>query len=150
MNDRQLSDGVCLHWLFDVYKVIYLFQDSTNDMVYIPTQLQRSMSCTLQCGICFEELNDNVLHSALLSCHHYFCNECWVVHISTAVREGVVHITCPEYECKKEVDPVFMMSMLEFYTYCLHEVHLTEYSLFSQQKANWCPSKGLVYEFAVI
>ncbi|XP_067944247.1 uncharacterized protein [Watersipora subatra] len=118
------------------------YQNGKNELLYIPTQLQRSMSCALQCGICFEELNDKALHSALLSCHHYFCNDCWSVHLITAVKSGLVHITCPEYECKKEVDSVFLMSMLEFSTYCLHEMHVAEYSLFRTKQAVWCPTKG--------
>ncbi|XP_067944429.1 uncharacterized protein [Watersipora subatra] len=112
-----------------------------SDRTAVPNtsnQLQQS----LQCGICFEELNDKALHSALLSCHHYFCNDCWSVHLTTAVKSGLVHITCPEYECKKEVDSVFLMSMLEFSTYCLHEMHVAEYSLFRNKQAVWCPTKG--------
>lgn len=112
--------------------------------MYIPTQYQRSVSYTLHCGVCFEELGDAVLHSSLLSCQHYFCNECWAVHLQIAVSEGLVNITCPEYECKKPVDLVFVMAMVQFSTYAKHEVHLTEYSLFSQSKANWCPTNGYV------
>jgi len=117
-----------------------LFQGSGDDFVFIPTQCQRAVSCNLHCGVCFEELSNSVLHSAILPCQHYFCNECWSAHLTTNIREGKVHITCPEYECTREVDPVFIMSLTDFNTYSMHELHLTEYSLFSQKKATWCPN----------
>ena len=53
----------------------------------------------------------------------------------------MVSITCPEYECGKNVDPVFVKAMVKFEDYALHEAHLTEFSLFSQKKANWCPKE---------
>ena len=109
--------------------------------MFIPTQYQRAISCNLQCGICFDDLDDKVLHSALLPCQHYFCNECWSLHISKSIKEGVVSITCPEYECGKNVDPVFVKAMVKFEDYALHEAHLTEFTLFSQKKANWCPKE---------
>ena len=49
-------------------------------------------------------------------------------------------IRCPEYECKKTVDPVFVMSKVEFRHYAVYVTNLTEFAYFSQKKANWCPT----------
>lgn len=116
--------------------------DQEEGFIFIPTRYERAQSCRMQCGICFEDLGDSILHSSILPCQHYFCNECWAHHLTTNIKEGVVHIMCPEYECRKEVDPVFIMCHTDYHTYSLHESHLTEYSLFSQKKASWCPTVG--------
>ena len=108
-------------------------------MVFIPTQYQRSTSCGIHCGICFEDLDDSTLHSALLPCRHYFCNECWSRHITSTVREGSVHVKCPEYNCDRRVDNAFIMATVDFETYLLYESQLTEFTLFSTGMASWCP-----------
>lgn len=109
-------------------------------MVFIPTQYQRSISCGIHCGICFDELDDSTLHSAMLPCQHYFCNECWSQHLTSCIREGSVNINCPEYNCNRRVDDAFVMAMVDFNTYLQYESHLAEFTLFSSGTANWCPT----------
>ncbi|KAF8899629.1 hypothetical protein CPB84DRAFT_1780264 [Gymnopilus junonius] len=55
---------------------------------------------TFDCGICFETLaNDYIVQFE--QCHHSYCRNCLMVHVSSALRERRYPILCPSCAAEK-------------------------------------------------
>lgn len=50
--------------------------------------------------------------TAMRSCSHWFCNECWKAYLSSQLQQGQVIIKCPAYDCDTTVDDVTFMGLL--------------------------------------
>lgn len=50
--------------------------------------------------------------TAMKSCMHWFCNECWKSYLFTEVQQGKTTIKCPGHDCNTPVDDVTIMALL--------------------------------------
>ncbi|XP_077994825.1 uncharacterized protein LOC144448449 [Glandiceps talaboti] len=77
-----------------------------------------AMSQNELCGVCCYSLaNMKGVSSTALTCQHWFCNECWKMHVLSRVENGQLTITCPAYNCDSEVDAIVLMAFLPTYLY---------------------------------
>lgn len=76
--------------------------------------------------------------TAMKSCLHWFCNECWKAYLSAQLQQGKISIKCPAYDCNSPVDDVTLMGLLpdkflKFLT--MRQEKAVEMSC----KWKWCP-----------
>ena len=76
--------------------------------------------------------------TAMKECCHWFCNECWQMHIHTQSTDGQTQITCPEYECNTVVDSITVMSLIPSW-YGKHTSRVVGRKLESSPVWRWCP-----------
>ncbi|EDO47093.1 predicted protein [Nematostella vectensis] len=93
-----------------------------------------------ECGICFGDFRENKM-TALMSCGHSFCTECWEFYLKSQISRGEGDIGCPGYNCDVTLDNVTIMSLTPSW-----------YPKFLKRKLNralemtsswrWCPGKN--------
>lgn len=44
--------------------------------------------------------------TALKSCEHWFCNECWKSYLSAEINQGKTNFKCPSSDCDTSVDDI--------------------------------------------
>ena len=118
-----------------------ILQKSVDDFVLVSSYHQTLSCCIRLCRSCGEDLNNRAIYCALISCRHYFCNECWCIHVRNAITEGNLPVTCPELHCGLAVETDLIMALVEYELYIKYEVYLVELSLFSSKKAKLCPNR---------
>jgi hypothetical protein len=55
------------------------------------------------CTTCYCDMDENVPMTALKSCAHWLCNECWKSYLETSIKNIKV-VLCPEWNCESIVD----------------------------------------------
>jgi hypothetical protein len=108
-EDRVFNDDIKRQELSHDTEKSAVVTDSDNDFSddedegIVAEYLSRLSSTTpvncimMTCPICFES-------SALQSspcCTFFCCNSCWRSHISSAINDGRIKISCVSYECNK-------------------------------------------------
>ncbi|XP_064633078.1 uncharacterized protein LOC135491263 [Lineus longissimus] len=93
------------------------------------------------CGVCYEPVNGDgaVPATTLKTCLHAFCNDCWVNHLVSRVRQGDVRLTCPGFKCKVLVDHMTLMSLLPWDVFKLHIQHVRDAFIERSGDLSWCP-----------
>ncbi|XP_071961677.1 uncharacterized protein [Antedon mediterranea] len=100
------------------------------------------------CGICYADLlpsNGGVSASALNSCQHWFCEECWRCHIRTRIGRGDCTILCPEYKCDVIVATPTLMSFTTTEQFQNHTTHKEIRMVESDPTWIWCPEPNCGY-----
>ncbi|KAH3830134.1 uncharacterized protein LOC127880009 [Dreissena polymorpha] len=92
------------------------------------------------CSVCFELLCSERSGTALMSCHHWFCDSCWLLHLSTQIELGALDLGCPEYGCDRKVDVGTLISLVNLrdvirYARKRHNTHIEQNELMK-----WCPN----------
>ncbi|XP_078595605.1 uncharacterized protein LOC144872857 isoform X2 [Branchiostoma floridae x Branchiostoma japonicum] len=92
------------------------------------------------CGICWSDICAADIPSAFAvqGCLHWFCRECWEIHVGTKVRQGSTDITCPECECSEVVDDTLLMVLLPTRLYCLYQRRVHNVAVDSDSSLHWC------------
>ena len=80
----------------------------TNPFYIFQTKMKKLRSCSvvvststgrddLVCDICFDPIttNGHVTGSAMKSCDHWFCHNCWCHHLVARVMQGDLMPSCP-------------------------------------------------------
>ncbi|GFR78277.1 E3 ubiquitin-protein ligase ARIH1 [Elysia marginata] len=129
-----------------------------NTMEYSQSLMEIGTNCDVEsfCEICYDIIDftqkETVQATQLNACGHLFCDLCWQTHLRTQFREGAVHMVCPGYQCKTQLGPSTLLSLL----------HVTEVAHILQRAcedevevcptAKWCPSPscGRVIRLATI
>ncbi|XP_033099803.1 uncharacterized protein LOC117103367 [Anneissia japonica] len=115
---------------------------TTNETIKI---LNAQILQQSSCGICFEDLlpsSDGYSGTALGSCQHWFCNDCWKHHIHTRVGRGDCSILCPEYQCDSKVDTPTLMSLTSSSQFQNHMTHKQNRIVDNDPSLHWCPEPG--------
>ncbi|GFR74714.1 E3 ubiquitin-protein ligase ARIH1 [Elysia marginata] len=133
-------------------------QERTGDILEHSQSLTATTNCNVKsfCEICYDIIDftqkETVQATQLNACGHLFCDSCWQTHLRTQFREGAVHMVCPGYQCKTQLGPSTLLSLL----------HVTEVAHILQRAcedevevcptAKWCPSPscGRVIRLATI
>ncbi|XP_072038265.1 uncharacterized protein [Amphiura filiformis] len=95
------------------------------------------------CGICYEILQPacgGVEAAALNACGHWFCNECWMQHLRSRVKQGDFNIICPAYDCKSAADIVTKMSFMSTSDFFRHLDHMKDAAIRRKTEWQWCPN----------
>ena len=91
------------------------------------------------CAICFEELG--LLNgTALISCSHWFCDNCWREHVYTQIDNGAMTLQCPEYGCKCQVDVGTLMSLASMCDVIRYARFNHDNQVQVQAVRRWCPN----------
>lgn len=94
------------------------------------------------CSVCFEAVGGGVSATALMSCGHWFCDDCWKGHLVTGISEGKTRLVCPEYDCTNEIDYGTLLSLidinhvLKYLRYC-HDTDIDQ-----KAETKWCPNSA--------
>ncbi|RUS92224.1 hypothetical protein EGW08_000077, partial [Elysia chlorotica] len=122
-------------------------QEKTGDTEICSPKLIRPVSdSNIEdfCGICYDNVNlsqdDTLMATQLNACGHMFCDTCWKAHLRTRIREGVVHMTCPGYNCKTKLGPSTLLSLLHVTEVSQILQRMCEYEMEICPNAKWCPS----------
>lgn len=75
----------------------------------------------------------------MMDCCHWFCDECWQMHISAQSTEGKARITCPGYQCRTVIDPITVMALIPSW-YGKHTRRIVGRELENSPMWRWCPS----------
>jgi hypothetical protein len=93
-----------------------------------------SNSGLMTCPICLESA---VLQSASC-CKFHCCNSCWCAHISSAINDGRIKISCAASECNKYLSREIIVNFIRFDSN-LHERYLKLYANANQNpRAKTC------------
>ncbi|XP_077983287.1 uncharacterized protein LOC144438128 [Glandiceps talaboti] len=102
-----------------------------------------SMSQNELCGVCYCSLAnmEGVSSTALSTCQHWFCNECWKMHVTSRVENGQLTITCPAYNCDSVVDAILLMAFLPTHLYIRYWNQVCNIEIAkNHQTRKFCPS----------
>lgn len=101
-DDNQLSDTEFINKQIQQIHIL----DKKDSQAELNSQelsdeknLTRPDICTLCCG----DMNQSTPMTALKSCGHWLCNECWKQYIETSIKTIRV-IRCPEWNCHSLID----------------------------------------------
>ncbi|XP_069100943.1 uncharacterized protein [Argopecten irradians] len=76
----------------------------------------------------------------LLTCQHYFCIECWRLHIITRIKEGANDIPCQAFKCREYIDQILVRILVSCDLFNQWMSRKKERLLESSQLWHWCPS----------
>lgn len=55
------------------------------------------------CTSCYQDMNEIIPMTALKSCIHWFCNDCWKQYLENSIKRIKI-VLCPEWNCCSIVD----------------------------------------------
>lgn len=55
------------------------------------------------CTSCYQDMDETVPMTAIKSCAHWFCNDCWRNYLENSIKQVKV-VLCPEWNCCSIVD----------------------------------------------
>ena len=97
-------------------------------------------SVGIMCDICLSESSFSELQAtALSSCKHWFCNDCWENHLTEGITNGTVSLECPSYECYELIDHATLFSLVGHDLYQKHWYHLQKMKIDQRPNWKWCP-----------
>ncbi|XP_013401831.1 uncharacterized protein LOC106167576 [Lingula anatina] len=91
------------------------------------------------CDICYSELTNGEA-SALLSCQHWFCVDCWRDYLLSIIKQGFANLVCPAYKCSELVDPATVLCLVPLPAYQLLEQRTRELAVDTSPHLAWCPN----------
>ena len=63
-----------------------------------------------ECGVCYEEINNDDITLNLIPCGHLFCSNCWFNYLKTLISEAKVeNIKCMNHFCKEIISEDFIL-----------------------------------------
>lgn len=71
-----------------------------TDEVTVPCQ---SLVRPGVCPTCYKDVDEKTPMTALRSCSHWMCNDCWKQYLDASVKQPKL-ILCPEWNCSSIVD----------------------------------------------
>jgi len=106
----------------------------TSDSVYSSLSPTSSNYGLLSCPICLES---STLQSSSC-CKFRCCNTCWCAHISSAINDGRIKISCASNECNKYLSREIIVNFIR-YDSILHERYVKLYANINQNpRAKTC------------
>ena len=96
----------------------------------------------VSCIQCFTGTVQGSSHfTALESCKHAFCNECWGAHLKTQISNGNPSLQCPGFKCDVCLDDPTIMALVP----SLYNKYLTrkiDKAMEASPELRWCPTKN--------
>ncbi|XP_052086108.1 uncharacterized protein LOC127723514 [Mytilus californianus] len=116
-----------------------IFNNSLRDN---ETVVEHDFGCisTEYCGICLDFIAEGGKPgTALSSCGHWFCDQCWIDHCRSRMNMGSVNITCPEYGCKEIAADAVLLTFINVFE--VLGLKRRDHDLKLQASdAKWCPN----------
>ena len=107
----------------------------------VATSLGYELVTTDFCGICFDEIVEGEnTGTALLSCGHLFCDECWHKHFRSRMNASSFHIVCPEYNCSEVVHESVLLTIVNVHDVLTFSRRKHETMLQSSGNIKYCPN----------
>ncbi|CAF3987787.1 unnamed protein product [Rotaria sp. Silwood1] len=123
-----------------------------EDEGIVAESLFSSLSSTISnyaptyCPICLE----SALLQSTSCCKFHSCNSCWRAHISAALNDGRIKISCPSNECNKYLTRESIVNFIRNDS-SLHERYLKLYANANQSsRAKTCPRCSHLYSLDTI
>ena len=108
-----------------------------SDSFFVSLSTTSANHVLTSCPICFES---SILQSASC-CKFRCCNSCWRAHITSALNDGRVKISCASSDCNKFLTRDIIVNFLRYDT-TLHERYLKLYINANQNpRAKTCMKK---------
>lgn len=93
------------------------------------------------CGICFEEFGaGGKPGTALSSCGHWFCDDCWVDHCRSRMNMGSLLIPCPEHGCDERVPDSVLLAFANIFDVLNMKKRENELRVETLGNCKWCPN----------
>lgn len=96
-----------------------------------------STSSSSSCEICTEDKPNSDMFR-IQNCPHSFCHVCISKHIDYRLQQNMVHITCPDQECNKMIEPESLRSVLPQDALDRWEEAIIESTILASEKIH-CP-----------
>ena len=101
---------------------------------------QHDNEAEAECQICFIELSENE-HFRNRQCLHSFCDSCLQEYIKSRVRDGYAsQILCMASKCSAQIDPVTILSMVSWRTFCSYASAFEKCLIRSSKNVQLCPT----------
>ncbi|EGG16325.1 hypothetical protein DFA_09355 [Cavenderia fasciculata] len=91
------------------------------------------------CSICGDD--ETTEATALPTCGHSICNECWAQYLGGKIVEGEANIRCPFFKCTSVVDDLTIKHLIAPFLYQKYESFATKKYL-QHSEMRWCPTPG--------
>lgn len=119
-----------------------------------PTQDMNGIKHEDECGVCFSLLVDSGKDSTggvvILPCWHLFCRACLLQYLVQNIRTGGRRISCMQYKCSSEIDPVTVRSLVPDRLFSQWVYRQQEQAVMSTGNWKWCPSSTCDHILSVV
>ena len=125
---------------FDKHDALRIVQE--EQLVHIKNVASSSARNTdnLVCDVCLDTCG-HMNGSAMLSCGHWFCNNCWSYDLVSRVMRGDQQLLCPGYKCNTIIDIVTLLSVLPYSYYIKYQYFSSNAKLERSSIWKWCQGK---------
>ncbi|CAM4897906.1 unnamed protein product [Rotaria socialis] len=93
------------------------------------------------CVTCCCDMNESIPMTALKSCGHWLCNQCWKQYIETTVK-SIKIIRCPEWNCYSHLDVGTILSLVNIRCMNIYERNIEKCLVNLSRSYVKCPSKS--------
>ncbi|CAF0868061.1 unnamed protein product [Adineta ricciae] len=93
------------------------------------------------CTNCYQDIDETTPMTALKSCAHWLCNECWRQYLENSVK-GVKVVLCPEWNCCSIIDVGTLLSLINVRCMNLYERNIEKCLVNVSRSYTKCPSKS--------
>ncbi|CAF3835110.1 unnamed protein product [Rotaria sordida] len=93
------------------------------------------------CTNCYRDINETIPMTALKSCAHWFCNDCWKQYLENSIKRVNV-IVCPEWNCCSMVDVGTMLSLVNVRCMNIYERNIEKCLVNLSRSYVKCPLKS--------
>ncbi|CAG2257204.1 ARIH1 [Mytilus edulis] len=136
-NCQKIKKDVSFVTRKTLFKDIFNNSLSDNETV---VELGYECISSEYCGICFDFIAEGGKPgTALSSCGHWFCDECWIDHSRSRMNMGSVNITCPEHGCKETVADAVLLTFINVFEVLSLKRRHHDLKL-QASDAKWCPN----------
>ena len=120
---------------FDKHDALRIVQE--EQLVQNNSDVALTASHNQLCDLCFDPCS-HMNSSAMLSCGHWFCNNCWSYDLVSRVMRGDQQMLCPGYKCNTIIDMVTLLSLLPYSYYIKYKYFSSNAKLECSSIWKWC------------
>ncbi|UJR30888.1 hypothetical protein I4U23_018398 [Adineta vaga] len=140
-TDNELSDSEFINKQIRQVKILdqpkFSSVDFNNNIIADDYDLIRPEICTN----CYAEMNESTPMTALKSCGHWLCNQCWKQYLENSIQQVKV-ILCPEWNCCSMVDVGTMLSLVNIRCLNIYERNIEKCLVNLSRSYVTCPIKS--------
>lgn len=95
--DESTAISVLEEHNFNMAEILTQFADNALKLPESPEESFQYLNDKETCKICFSEVDADKI--VVISCGHYFCEECWQGYLTSQINDGQIKIKCMETKC---------------------------------------------------
>ncbi|CAF0849395.1 unnamed protein product [Rotaria sp. Silwood1] len=93
------------------------------------------------CTSCYRDMNETISMTALKSCAHWLCNDCWKQYLENSIKRVNV-VVCPEWNCCSMVDVGTILSLVNIRCMNIYERNIEKCLVNLSRSYVKCPLKS--------